>query len=232
MVVVPAGSFTMGSPASEAGRTNDEGPHRTVTIRQPFALGKFEVTFAEWEACVAHGGCPGNRSPGDGGWGKGQQPVINVSWDDAKQYVAWLSKKTGKSYRLLTEAEWEYAARAGGGGRWTFGDDEWRLVEYGWYSANSGIATQPVGGKAANAFGLHDMHGNVWEWVEDCWHDSYNGAPSDGAAWTTACTDGSRRVLRGGSWELSPQNLRSALRFWNSTDFRDFNLGFRVGRTF
>ena len=230
MVIVRSGSFSMGSPANEEGRHSSEGPQRTVTIAQPFAVGKFEVMFAEWDACVAGGGCQGNRSPTDQGWGKGRRPVITVSWDDANQYVAWLSRKTGKTYRLLTEAEWEYAARAGGTGRWTFGDDERRLGEFGWLSANAGGKTQAVGGKTVNAFGLHDMHGNVMEWVEDCWNDNYIGAPSDSSAWTTGCTDGTRRVVRGGSWFVINRNLRSADRHRYSTVFRNSGVGFRVAR--
>ena len=224
MVVVPAGSFTMGSNEYDS-----EKPTRTVNIRQPFAVGKFEVTFAEWEACVAGGGCASNRSPSDQGWGKGRRPVINVSWNDAKEYVAWLSRKTSKTYRLLSEAEWEYAARAKSTGRWTFGDNEGQLGEFGWYSANSGGKTQSVGGKRANSFGLHDMHGNVWEWCEDTWHSNYNGAPNDGSAWTIGGS--SSRVLRGGSWVGSPQILRSAVRDNYGPTGRDLNIGFRVART-
>lgn len=225
MVVVPAGSFTMGDDYGNG----LEKPTRTVTIRQTFAVGKFEVTFAEWEACVAGRGCTSNRRPNDQGWGKGRRPVINVSWDDAKQYVAWLSRKSGNSYRLLTEAEWEYAARARGTARWTFGDDEGRLGDFAWYGANSGSRTQPVGGKSANAFGLHDMHGNVWEWVEDCLGE-YSDAPSDGSAQTKSCTD-RPRVRRGGGWTNTWPGLRSASRGWDSSGFRDNVLGFRVGRT-
>jgi len=237
MVVVPAGSFKMGSPASEPGRDSDEGPQRKVTIARPFAVGKYEVTFAEWGACVAGGGCASNKSPGDQGWGKGRRPVINVSWNDAKEYVAWLSRKTGKPYRLLTEAEWEYAARGVTSAnarhtRFHFGGIDSALGDYAWFTGNSGDRTHEVGQKRPNAWGLHDMHGNVWEWVEDCWHGNYNSAPSDGSAWTTACTDNSRRVLRGGSWNSIPENLRSAVRLGVTTVDRNNNLGFRVGRTF
>ncbi|MBM3540084.1 MAG: formylglycine-generating enzyme family protein, partial [Alphaproteobacteria bacterium] len=193
MVVVPAGSFTMGSPAGEAGRDADEGPQRVVTIARAFAVGKFEVTFDQWDACTAGGGCDRYR-PGDVGWGRGSRPVINVSWTDAKAYVEWLGRKAGKSYRLLSEAEWEYAARAGTTTAWSCGSSESCLAAAGWHYGNSGGRTQAVGTKSANAFGLHDMHGNVWEWVEDCWHDSYAGAPSDGSAWTTG-GDCGRRVL-------------------------------------
>ncbi len=239
MVVVPAGSFTMGSPANEAGRSNDdEGPQRTVTIRQPFAVGKFEVTFAEWEACVAGGGCTSNRSPSDQGWGKGRRPVINVSWDDAKQYVSWLSRKTGKTYRLLSEAEWEYAARAGTTTRYSWGNDiDCSKASYDggeksacYYNPGGKFrGTQPVGNYAANKFGLHDMHGNVWEWVEDCYADSYKGAPADGSAARDVAS--CRRVHRGGSWGYDPDFLRSAFRGWYSTDFRLSGIGLRVGRT-
>ena len=232
MIVIPAGSFTMGSPATEKGRYNNEGPQHKVTIAKPFAVSKYEVTFADWDACVSVGGCPQEGRAGDAGWGRGTQPVIYVSWDDAQAYVAWLSRMTGKAYRLLTEAEWEYAARGGTQTAYSWGD------EVGNGNANcNGCGSQwdnkrsaPVGSFAPNAFGLHDMHGNVWEWVEDCFHNNYSGAPTDGAPWTEGA-DCSRRVVRGGSWGNDPQGLRSALRSWNTTDVRNFVLGFRVGRT-
>ncbi len=237
MVVVPAGSFTMGSPANEAGRSNDEGPQRTVTIRQPFAVGKFEVTFAEWEACVAGGGCASNRSPADQGWGKGRRPVINVSWDDAKQYVTWLGRKTGKTYRLLTEAEWEYAARAGTTTPFSTGrtitpaqaNFDGNYTYGGSAKGQFRQRTIEVGSFAANQFALHDMHGNVWEWVEDCYTENYNGAPTDGSAAreTSSC----RRVLRGGSWSSGPVDLRSAYRGRFTSGFRYGIIGLRVGRT-
>ena len=238
MVVVPAGSFTMGSPASEEGHGNDEGPQRRVTISQPFAVGRYEVTFSEWDACVSAGGCNGHR-PDDEGWGRGRRPVMNVSWNDAKSYVAWLSRKTGKRYRLLTEAEWEYAARAGTTGPFHFGntistDQANYDGNYTYGPGRKGVdreKTVPVGSFPANRFGLHDMHGNVWEWVEDCRHDSYTGAPSDGSAWTTG-GECSRRVLRGGSWDDFPRNLRSAVRFRYVTGNPYDDLGFRVARTF
>ncbi len=226
MVVVPAGTFTMGSNDYD-----NEKPTRTVTIRQAFAVGKFEVTFAEWEACVAGGGCQGNRTPSDQGWGKGRRPVINVSWNDAKEYVAWLSRKTGQTYRLLTEAEWEYAARAGTTTRYSFGDTIIKQqAQYSEGSFGSAKTTVEVGRFAANRFGLHDMHGNVWEWVEDCWHGNYSGAPSDASARTTACTDVNARVLRGGSWFFTPDDLRSADRSRNHPGNRFYSIGFRVGR--
>jgi formylglycine-generating enzyme required for sulfatase activity len=226
MVLVPAGEFTMGS-----NDYSDEKPPHKVKIAKAFEVGKYEVTFDEWQACVDDSGCTSNKAPDDRGWGRGRRPVINVSWEDAKEYTAWLSRKTGKAYRLLTEAEWEYAARAGTTTKFSFGDDDRELGEHAWFNANSGGRTQVVGQKKANTLGLHDMHGNVWEWVEDCWHDSYKGASADGSTWTTSCTDGSRRVVRGGSWGGSPRDLRSASRIWDSTGGRFNNLGFRVGRT-
>ena len=225
MVVVPAGKFMMGSPESEKDRSEAEGPQHEVTIAKSFAVGRTEVTFAEWDTCVAAGAC---KAP-EAAWGRGDRPVINVNWDDAKQYVAWLSRITGKEYRLLTEAEWEYAARAGSQTRFSFGDDELRLDRQVWYSRNSDNRTQPVGRKAANAFGLHDMHGNVYEWVEDPWHDSYEGAPTDGSLWVKEGE--SRRVVRGGSWLDGPQYLRAADRGAFSPGDRMIGLGFRLART-
>ena len=163
------------------------------------------MTFDDWDACVAYGDC---IPTSDLGWGHGQQPVIFVSWDDAQRYVAWLSRMTGKPYRLLSEAEWEYAARAGTTTIFSFGDDPALLGDYAWYSANSGNQAQPVGQKKPNAFGLYDMQGDIWEWVEDCWNLTYDGAPSDGSAWITPnCIF---RTARGGPWSGDPMSLRSA----------------------
>jgi formylglycine-generating enzyme required for sulfatase activity len=231
MVVVPAGEFMMGSPRGETGRYANEDPQHRVTIAGPFAVSTFELTFADWDACVSVGGCPQEGRAGDGGWGRSTQPVIYVSWDDAQAYVAWLSRMTGKAYRLLTEAEWEYAARAGKTTAYSWGD------EIGKNNAScSGCGSQwdarqtaPVGSFAANAFGLHDMHGNVWEWVEDCYHDNYDGAPTDGLAWTSG--DCKTRVVRGGSWSGDPRSLRAADRLRITSDLRSNSLGFRVGRT-
>ena len=237
MVIVPAGSFTMGSPKSEEGHDDHQGPQRPVTIGQPFAVGKYEVTFAEWGACVSAGGCVGRRLL-DESWSQGHRPMIHVSWDDTQSYLAWLSRKTGKRYRLLTEAEWEYAARAGTTGPFHFGttistDQANYAGGYTYGSGRKGVnreETVPVGSFPANRFGLHDMHGNVWEWLEDCRHDSYEGAPSDGSAWTTGGDCGSR-VLRGGSWYSEPRDLRSAFRIWAETGFSNHDVGFRVART-
>ena len=204
MVVVPAGSFSMGSPSDEKERYDDEGPQHKVTISKPFAVGKYVVTFDEWDACVSGGGCKGNHSPGDEGWGKGRRPVINVNWDDAQEYVKWLSQKTRTKYRLLSEAEWEYAARAGTRTRYFWGDS------LGRNNANcdgcggewDNKKTAEVGQFQPNAFGLYDMAGNVWQRTDDCWNGNYNSAPEDGSAMKTG--DCSQRVFRGGSWAYSP----------------------------
>jgi formylglycine-generating enzyme required for sulfatase activity len=184
IVVLPAGEFTMGSPPDEVGRKDTEGPQHKVTLARPFAVSKYEVTFAEWDACTAGGGCNRRPSPRDEGWGRGQRPVINVDWSDAKEYTAWLARKTGKTYRLLSEAEWEYAARAGTTTPYAFGNSilDWPA---GKLRAQYGAKmTAEVGSFPANRFGLHDMHGNVWEWVEDAWHWNYEGAPTDGSEWS------------------------------------------------
>jgi formylglycine-generating enzyme required for sulfatase activity len=228
MVVVRDGKFTMGSPDSEMGRSEDEGPQHEVTIARSFAVSRTEVTFAQWDACFAAAAC---TKASDSTWGRDNRPVINVSWDDAKQYVAWLSRVTGRDYRLLTEAEWEYAARAGSSARFTFGGAEEQLDQYAWYYnyKNDG-KTQPVAKKKGNAFGLHDMHGNVMEWCEDAWHDNYNGAPTDGSAWLQGGHD-SRRVIRGGSWSNTSQAQRSASRVGDQPGARYDVLGFRLART-
>ena len=235
MVVIPAGEFMMGSPASEEGRDSDEGPQHRVRIGRPIAVGKYEVTFEEWDACVAGGGCRGYR-PSDEGWGRGRQPVINVSWEDAKAYVRWLMEKTGKEYRLLSEAEWEYMARARTETRysWSWGYDEGNnKANCAWCGSRwDDQQTAPVGSFEANGFGLHDVHGNVWEWVEDCRHDDYAGAPTDGSAWTSGGNCG-HRVSRGGSWFSHPWDLRSANRNGFDAGYRSntVGFGFRVART-
>ena len=231
MVVVRAGSFMMGSPALETGRDGDESPIHEVTMAKPFAVGVYEVTFGEWDACVSEGGCNGRR-PYDAGWGRGTRPVIYVSWDDAQAYAGWLSEKTGKRYRLLSESEWEYVARGGTATRYWWGDSvgRGRANCNGCGSRWDDKLTAPVGSFAANGFGLHDVHGNVWEWVEDCGVRSYVRAPSDGSAWTRrgGC---SWRVVRGGSWALGPWSLRSANRYGYAAGSRYGSVGFRVART-
>jgi formylglycine-generating enzyme required for sulfatase activity len=219
-----------GSPESEKGRYPDESLPHPLTIANPFAVGRFAVKFEEWDACVADGGCNGYK-PADQGRGRGQRPVINVGWDDTKTYLAWLSRITGKTYRLLTEAEWEYAARAGTTTAYYWGDEIGRGNANcnGCGSAWDNRETSPVGSFAANEFGLYDMAGNVWQWVEDCHHDNYNRAPTDGSAWTSKCARD--RVLRGGSWHYTPRGLRSANRYRYSSVERLDDLGFRVART-
>ena len=227
MVVVPTGSFMMGSPSSEKGRDSDEGPQHRVRIAQPFAVGVYEVTFAEWDACVSAGGCNG-YGPADRGWGRGQRPVISVSWNDAQAYVKWLSNKTGNRYRLLSEAEWEYVARAGTETPFHFGMTI--STDQANYNRNHRARTVEAGSFPSNGYGLHDVHGNVDEWVQDCWNDSYWGAPTDGSAWTSR--DCSGRVLRGGSWDSKHRNLHLADRDWGPTSYRSIRTGFRVARTF
>ncbi len=234
MVVVPAGSFMMGSPESSSEALSWEMPHHPVTIGYEFAVGVYEVTFVEWDACVNGGGC-GGYSPGDWGWGRGSRPVINVNWEDARQYVQWLSRETGEGYRLLTEAEWEYVARAGTQTERYWGDDAADQCYYANGDEDDVDCTEghentaPVGSFRANAWGLYDVLGNVWEWTEDCWNGDYSGAPADGSAWRTG--DCSLRVLRGGSWGIIPGGLRSAFRYGLSAGDRDGSVGFRVART-
>ena len=225
MVDVPGGTFMMGD-MSGAG-WEDEKPVHSVRV-PAFRLGKYEVTFAQWDACVVDGGCGGYVPDGEG-WGRGDRPVINVSWDDARLFIQWLNSRTGGHYRLPSEAEWEYAARAGSSTKYSWGNS------IGSNRANcNGCGspwddddrTAPAGSFSANAWGLHDMHGNVWEWVEDCWNGSYAGAPSDGRAWTQG--DCSPRVIRGGSWDYEPRYLRSASRNWFTRSYRYAYLGFRL----
>ena len=238
LVMVPPGRFMMGSPESQTGHEKDESPYHEVTIPNALAVGKFEVTFAEWDACVSDGGCGGYR-PLDDGWGRDTRPVIHVSYNDAQSYLTWISAKTGKQYRLLSEAEWEYAARAGTATPYFWGGMASRsYANYGVDACCHGFAqgadkwenTAPVGSFPPNAFGLHDMLGNVSEWTLDCRNDRYDGAPSDGSAWTSG--DCSVRVLRGGSWFSDPGYIRSAIRDWDAIGDRNYDSGFRVARLF
>jgi formylglycine-generating enzyme required for sulfatase activity len=236
MVVMPAGSFTMGSPENEKDRVENEGPQHRVTFSQSFAVGRFSVTFDEWDACVADGGC-NNYRPNDQGWGRGRQPVINVSWDDAKAYLTWLSRKTGKTYRLLSESEREYVTRAGTTTPFWWGSSisTNQANYYGDYTYGTGAKgeyrkkTMPVDSFQPNPWGLYQVHGNVWDWVEDCYHDAYSGVPSDGSAWTNG--DCKIRVLRGGSWVGNPWDLRAARRNGSTTVTRYNANGFRLART-
>ena len=233
MVVVPAGSYRMGSPEAETGRDPDEGPVHRVTIAEPFAVGRYEVTFAQWDACHRAGGC--SHRPDDQGWGRGNRPVVDVSWNDAQEYVRWLSGSTGWPYRLLSESEWEYVARAGTTTRYWWGDDVGRNRAScdGCGSAWDALRTAPVGSFSPNAFGLYDVHGNVWERVRNCRSPSYAGAPSDGSARESGDCD--LRSVRGGGWRTLPRYLRSANRGWHGPPaarlYRgDASAGFRVAR--
>ena len=262
MVVVPAGSFLMGSPETEAGRSDNEGPQHRVRIAAPFAVGRFEVTRDQFDAFVRDTGrslgssCwtyededwqdrPG-RSYRDPGFAQSRDhPAVCVNWDDAKAYVNWLSRKTGQTYRLLSEADWEYVARAGAASRFGFGDGDGEVCRHGngadqtakrtyakWITnaCDDGVThTASVGTYARNRFGLHDLHGNVWEWTEDCWSESYADAPATGAARSDG--DCARRALRGGSWFDSPRYLRAANRTGSASGIRGSYVGFRVART-
>jgi formylglycine-generating enzyme required for sulfatase activity len=231
MVVVPAGKFMMGSPASEPGRRNEESPYHEVVIARPFAVSRLEVTFAQWDVCALVGDCA--HQPADQGWGRASLPVTNVSWNDARQYAGWISRLTGQHYRLLSESEWEYAARGGSTSAYGWGNEIGRANANckGCGSAWDNRQTAPVGSFSANAFGLHDMLGNVWEWVEDCWHDRYEGAPADGSAWTVACSDDGYRVVRGGGWNDDPADLRAAARYGGPVAIRNSVNGARLART-
>lgn len=227
MVVIPAGEFMMGTAKDDTvGYPNIRPAHRVV-IGARFALARYAVIFKEYDQFCA---MTGQTPPADQGWGRERRPVIHVSWHDAQAYVGWLSRETGAPYRLPSEAEWEYACRAGSTTHWSFGDDEALLADHAWYYANSESKTHPVGEKRANRFGLHDMHGNVFEWLEDVRHEDYQGAPADGSAWTTK-GDIFTRVVRGGSWFGLPRYLRSAIRYYITPDDRNDKFGFRVART-
>ena len=232
MVVIPAGRFRMGclsnDDACDAGEKPDHEDE--VTIGRAFALSTREVTFAQWDGCVEGGGCGGHR-PEDEGWGRGDRPVINVSWEDAQSYVAWLSRETGESYRLPSESEWEYAARAGTATKHSWGNEIGvnRANCDGCGSGWDDRQTAPVGSFAPSAYGLYDMHGNVSEWVEDCWNRSYVWAPVDGDAWESG--ECAKRVLRGGSSFSEPRDLRASGRGWVTSGVRDGSFGFRVART-
>ena len=261
-MVVPAGRFMMGSPASEPGRYNDEGPRHLVTIASSFAVGKYEVTRTEFGRFASASGRQMNDcfnlvgkqfSPDIArNWEKpgfpqlANEPALCVSWEDAQAYVRWLSEQSGKTYRLLSEAQWEYAARAGSDEARFWGSGTDRACQfanvydatgkakhnfrYENFVCDDGYAvTAPAGSLKPNAFGLYDMLGNVLEWVEDCRNDSYAGAPADGRVWATG--DCSQRVYCGGSWHGTPRNVRSANRYGDKPAGRNVNLGFRVART-
>ena len=221
MVVAPAGDFVMGSTLKPT-----ESPPHNVTMRKAFAIGRKEIAFAEWDRCVAAGGC--SYTPSDQGWGRGDRPAINLAWTDVKQYVEWLSKETGQKYRLPTEAEWEYAARAGAATPFWWGKEAGSGHAKCSDCGDKAPRTVPSGSFRPNAFGLYDTSGNAAEWVEDCWNPSYKGAPADGAAWTTG--DCGLRVLRGGSFLDKAASVSSAARFRYDNDVRYYANGFRVAR--
>jgi formylglycine-generating enzyme required for sulfatase activity len=239
MVEVPGGSFLMGSPPSEKDSYDSERPQHEVKVK-PFRIGRYEVTFDEYDVFThrieSDGGCQDGHEVTsiihDETWGRGRRPIINVGWQDAVCYAEWLSRKTGKHYRLPTEAEWEYAARAGTETSYWWGPEigKNRANCRGCGSEWDGKQTSPVGSFSANPFGLHETAGNVEEWMEDCWHDNYEGAPADGTAWETGDCD--RRVIRGGSWSGKPWGLRSAYRSWSNPVYRGSYLGFRLAQDF
>ena len=219
----------MGSPPTESGHQTGEEPQHNVTIAKRFAVSKSEITFADWDSCATYGDCDPHIS--DRGWGRGQQPVMYVTWNDAKHYVRWLSTMTGKPYRLLSEAEYEYAARGGSQTVYPWGN----AIGSGNAGCNGcggrwdNVQTAPVGSFVANRFGLYDMVGNVNEWVEDCLHVNYQGAPADGSAWIQGGNCG-LRIGRGGNFGSLPIGLRSATRYRDPPEFRGSGLGFRVAR--
>jgi len=216
MVLIPAGSFVMGSE-----KTSNEQPLHRVTIRS-FFMGKTEITQKQWMDVMG--------SNGSWFYGCGQDcPVDRVSWNDVQSFIIKLNQKSGQRYRLPSEAEWEYGARAGSSTEWSFGNDESILGNYAWYGGNSGYKPHQVGQKRPNAFGLFDTSGNVWEWTQDCWHGNYSGAPTDGSAWMTDCTD-ALKAVRGGSWGTSPESLRSAIRNGINPVSPSNFIGFRLAR--
>jgi formylglycine-generating enzyme required for sulfatase activity len=240
MIVVPSGSFTMGSPSNEPEREHRE-TQVPVTIAQAFAVGRYAVTFDEWDTCVADG-CCGGYKPSDQGWGRGRRPVINVSWDDAQKYVAWISGKTGNTYRLLSESERGYVTRAGATTPFWWGTSitprqanyDGRADPYkgGGSKGQYRGQTVPVDSFDPNPWGLYNVHGNVWEWTDDCWNETNNGNPGDGSARMTG--DCTLRVRRGGSYVNVPWALRAAERdsaFASSKTFLFDPYGFRVART-
>lgn len=235
MVVIPAGEFLMGSPEDEPGRQNNEGPQHKVVIAKPFAMGRYAVTFEEYDRfCEA----TGQKKPHDEGWGRGRRPVIWVAWEEAVDYCAWLSRETGAIYRLPSEAEWEYAARARTTTAFWWGDDidTTRANYHGDSVYRNGPKgeyrqqTVPVDTFQPNPFGLYQMHGNIWEWVQDSWHGNYDGAPVDGSAWVEKKV--SPYVVRGGSWNYAPFMLRGAARHAEIQYSRNYYRGFRLARTF
>ena len=233
MAALPPGEFMMGADGAEAGRLGTERPQQRIAIAKGFAIATKEITFEQWDACVADGGCR-RYSPSDAGWGRGEQPVVNISFEDAESYVAWLSAKTGREYRLPSEAEWEYAARSGASTAFSFGDGVSAEIAnfnggFGYNGPGGRNRGRPisVGSFAPNGFGLYDMHGNVWEWTRDCWSSSHDGVPTNGDARGGNCSE---RVLKGGAFNTGGWRLRSAHRIAKSARARESDNGFRIVR--
>ena len=236
MVVIAPGAGKLGSPDFEKKRQRYETPQRDTMINYKFEVSKYEITFDQWDQCVRAGGCKGHK-PDDKGWGRGQRPVINVSYDDAQNFISWLNGKTGQTYRLLSEVEWEYVARAGQDAPFGSGFDISAKqanfdgkAPYGAGSKGPYLRkTERVGKYEPNAFGVYDMHGNVYEWVEDCWNADHSGAIGDGSA----RTDGNCkfRVMKGGSWVTHGYQTRAAARIRYVTDYRYDDYGIRLART-
>jgi formylglycine-generating enzyme required for sulfatase activity len=244
MMIIEPGNFVMGSPSGEAGRQDSEGPQHLVTLSRPFAIGRFDVTRAQFAMFVRETGYHTLDEKCDWGAPKSKglslnqtpdDPVVCVNWDDAHAFLAWLTRKTGKPYRLPSEAEWEYAARSGSttarpwGEQLTRGDANYGGDPCcGAYASgpDKWLYTSPVGSFPANRFGLYDMIGNVWQWTEDCGNDTYAGAPNDASAWTTG--DCSTRIIRGGAWFQGPESARSATRAADGKNLRRTDIGFRV----
>lgn len=224
MVTLPPGIFIMGSPKGD----DKERPAHPVRVRKSFAIGKFEITFDEWSACVREKAC--QVDPDDHGWGKGRRPVINLDFPTIKQYTAWLSKKTKHVYRLPSESEWEYAARSGSTTDYPWGD----TMEPGRANCRdcgtewSAKGSAPVGSFAPNGFGLYDLNGNVWEWVEDCWNPDHTNAPGDTRPRLTG--ECAFRVVRGGSWYYFRKLARNSYRVKWVVEDKSYNVGFRVVR--
>ncbi|RZN40296.1 MAG: formylglycine-generating enzyme family protein [Methanosarcinales archaeon] len=241
-VLIPAGEFEMGSPSDEEGMWDNEGPVHRVTIRKAFYMGRYEVTQEQWREVMGATSRVSSVTTsflqvlyfaldfmaGDLSRFKGDnRPVERVSWDDVQEFIRKLNEKEGTDkYRLPSEAEWEYACRAGTTTRYSFGDSESKLGDYAWYRDNSGDKTHLVGQKKPNPYGLYDMHGNVWELVQDEWHSGYNGMPTDGSAWESG--SGANRVGRGGDWSISARFCRSACRNYGDPGIRDRSVGFRL----
>lgn len=221
---IPAGVFQMGSNSDDQGAVEAETPIRTVTISRPFALSRREITFDDWDKCVADGGCRA-YAPSDAGWGRGTRPVINVSWEDAHSFTVWLAAKTGHAYRLPSEAEWEYAA--GASRQAAVAPDGVLSPMLANFEDGARVGTAPAGSFAPSAYGLYDMLGNAWEWVADCWRDSHAGASVDGSAVAGECET---RVLKGGAFNSSAWRLRPAHRIAKNGAARESDNGFRVAR--